>query len=267
MRRASATRSDASSSRGPPWCRANRSLISSLVMCTTGPTMWLGGWPEICRMYSPRSVSIGSSPCDSRNAVSPISSVTMLLLLVTERAPAAWQSSSTIARASAASRAQCTVPPRSTTLASNASQVEVEMGQAVVLDVAALVAQRLELGQPVGGAGPVGDPAGLDLGQSRLQRRILPAPRGRCPRTPAWWLPSAAIPGLSSPASPIAGVARSPASTSATWRLWMPEPSRLSRPAMFIRQPRSPASSRSAPVAAMLLDLVRDHPGRDLRDI
>ncbi len=91
-------------------------------MWTTGPTMWLGGWPEICRMYSPRSVSIGFRSCDSRKAVSPISSVTMLLLLVTERASAAWHSSSTTARASAASRAQCTVPPAATTLASNASR-------------------------------------------------------------------------------------------------------------------------------------------------
>ena len=47
------------------------------------------------------------------------------------------------------------------------------MGEAVVLDVAALVAQGLELGQPVGGASTVGDPAGLDLGQCGLQRRIL----------------------------------------------------------------------------------------------
>ena len=41
------------------------------------------------------------------------------------------------------------------------------------------------------------------------------------------------------------------ASTSATWRTWIALPSRDSLPAMFSRQPMSPASSRSAPVAAM----------------
>ena len=39
-----------------------------------------------------------------------------------------------------------------------------------------------------------------------------------------------------------------PASTSATWRTSTGLPSRESRPAMFIRQPRSPASSAPAPV-------------------
>ena len=46
-----------------------------------------------------------------------------------------------------------------------------------------------------------------------------------------------------------------PASTSATWRTCTALPSRCSLPAMFIRQPRSPASSVSAPVAAMSADL------------
>ena len=160
-------------------------------------------------MYSPRSVSTGSSSCASRNALRPISSVTMLLLLVTVRAPASRHSSSTIVRASAASRAQCTVAATLDDLGLERLQVEVEMGQGVVLDVAALVAQRLELGQALGGARAAGDPAGLDLGQRRLQRRVFQrrmgivreGERGRLhqPRP-----------------SPMAGAVSSPASTSAT---------------------------------------------------
>src|SRR5262249_34908623 len=51
--------------------------------------------------------------------------------------------------------------------------------------------------------------------------------------------------------SPIAGRSAMPASTSATWRAFTALPSRLSLPAMLSRQPRSPASSVPAPVAAM----------------
>src|SRR5690349_18237595 len=51
--------------------------------------------------------------------------------------------------------------------------------------------------------------------------------------------------------SPMAAASPMPASTSATWRTRTALPSRCSLPAMFIRQPRSPASSVSAPEAAM----------------
>ena len=49
-----------------------------------------------------------------------------------------------------------------------------------------------------------------------------------------------------------------PASTSATWRDFVARPSRFSLPAMFIRQPRSPASSVPAPVAAICCGLLLD---------
>ena len=51
-------------------------------------------------------------------------------------------------------------------------------------------------------------------------------------------------------ASPIGATSLvMPASTSATWRTFTDEPSRFSRPAMFKRQPISPASKVPAPVA------------------
>src|SRR5262249_26294161 len=89
------------------------------------------------------------------------------------------------------------------------------------------------------------DDAGLDPVQRRLQLRIdegflrvLLERRGR------------EMLGESHHLSPIAGVTM-PASTSATCRAFTGLPRRCSLPAMFIRQPRSPASSVSAPVAAM----------------
>src|SRR5262249_26769538 len=50
--------------------------------------------------------------------------------------------------------------------------------------------------------------------------------------------------------APIAGSAVMPAKTSPTWRTSTALPSRCSLPAMFIRQPRSPASRSCASVAA-----------------
>ena len=82
------------------------------------------------------------------------------------------------------------------------------------------------------------------------------SPSARCSRKS----PSAAV-ALASKLAPPAFTARpaacaiggalvSPASTSATWRQAMADPSRDSLPAMFIRQPRSPDSSSSGAAAA-----------------
>ena len=60
-------------------------------------------------------------------------------------------------------------------------------------------------------------------------------------------------------ARPIGGSDSSPAKTSATWRTAMAEPWRPSLPAMFIRQPRSPANKSSGFAAAALADLLVDH--------
>ena len=77
----------------------------------------------------------------------PISSAIIDLPLVTVFAPTVRQMSSMMARASSAVAAQCTWPPAAVHLRLVALEIEVEMVERVVLDVARAVAQRLELGQ------------------------------------------------------------------------------------------------------------------------
>ena len=116
-----------------------------------------GASPRSWMMYSPRSVSIASMPAASIAALRPISSEIIDLPLVTALAPRALQRSRKIRRASAASRAKCTWPPSSHDLALIGLEIEIEMGERVVLDVARAVAQRVELGQASGGLGARGD--------------------------------------------------------------------------------------------------------------
>src|SRR5271156_4839993 len=100
-------------------------------------------------MYSPRSVSTGVMPFLSRCSLSAISSATIDLPLVTILAPTERQISSTAARASAASRAQSTRPARRDDVLIVEFEIEIEMGERVILDRAALLAQLLEFGQPL----------------------------------------------------------------------------------------------------------------------
>ena len=134
-------------------------------------------------------------------------------------------------------------------------EVEVEMGERVVLDVAGAVAQGLELRQPLGGFGaPDGEVARMDERalQTRVGQRVvgvlleLRRGRDRAHRSRPFW------------ASPIAGPSAMPARTSATWRALTGDPSRWSLPAMFIRQPRSPASTVSAARVSNVLALARN---------
>src|SRR5581483_4877978 len=121
-------------------------------------------------------------------------------------------------------------------------QVEIEMRKRVVLDGAAALAQRLELGQPgTGGAAPRRQPR-RDFRERALQLRVGEC----CPR-----IGFEGGRGGSHGRSQIAGSESSPARTSATCRTAILRPWRDSLPAMFIRQPRSPASSMPAPVAAI----------------
>src|SRR5215212_146103 len=81
-------------------------------------------------------------------------------------------------------------------------------------------------------------------------------PQWRARPVPAWGHPPREEGGkvqvaALSRAIPIGGSSVRPASTSATWRTSTIRPSRQSLPAMFMRQPRSPASSVGAPVSAM----------------
>ncbi len=73
-------------------------------------------------MYSPRSVSTGVMPFDSRWALTPSSSEIIDFPLVTVRASALRQISRTALRASSAVLHQCTWPPARCTLASKVSR-------------------------------------------------------------------------------------------------------------------------------------------------
>src|SRR5690606_3871921 len=123
-------------------------------------------------------------------------------------------------------------------------EIEVEIGQRVVLDGARAFTQRLELGQRLGGLGALVDEAGAHVAQRLPQ--LLVGERLVCVFLEGGggdqhgYLP------------PIGAVSVMPASTSATWRTSVAAPCRFSLPAMFIRQPRSPASSMSALEVAML---------------
>ena len=230
------------------WTRRKSASIWSLLTWTAGAMMWLGGSWRSWMMYSPRSVSTGSMPLllevlVERRSPRP----TIDLPLVTVLAPASRQMSRMMSRASSAVSAQCTLPPAARHLLLVGLEIEVEMGERVVLDVARAVAQRVELGQLVDRLRALGDEAGCarcssarcncGVGERRAARSAL----------------KAGDVSFHQPLPPRRSAALSvmPASTSATWRTAIGRPSRCSLPAMFIRQPRSPASSVSAPVATM----------------
>src|SRR5262245_28877949 len=127
-----------------------------------------------------------------------------------------------------------------------ALEIEIEMGERVVLDRPRLIAERLELRQPVARHETFVDEAARHVLERPLQLRIMERPRGILLEFAAARLHQAGSP------PPMGGPPVSPASTSAMWRTSMRDPSRDSLPAMFIRHPRSPASSTSAPLAVTL---------------
>src|SRR4030067_446964 len=108
-----------------------------------GAMMWLGGYCRSWMMYSPRSVSTGSMPCFSRCSLMAISSPIMDLLLVTVRAWAARQMAGT-GWGGGVARPQAPVDGAAEFRDARLEgfQIEVEVGQHVVLDVARLVAER-----------------------------------------------------------------------------------------------------------------------------
>ena len=83
----------------------------SFDLCTAGAMMWNGVSPANWMMYSPRSVSTVSMPSRSRMGFSPISSLTIDLLLIAIRTPWRRAMSTTMELACAASSAKWTYPP------------------------------------------------------------------------------------------------------------------------------------------------------------
>src|SRR6478735_6218759 len=100
---------------------AKMSRISARPRWMAGTRMCDGLSCPSWTMSSARSVSCAVMPAASSASLRPISWVAIDLTLTTSWAPVARTRSSTIRLASAASRAQCTVPPRAVTLRSSSS--------------------------------------------------------------------------------------------------------------------------------------------------
>ena len=141
---------------------------SSRFRWKAGAMMWDGCSRRSWRMYSPRSVSTGAMPCASRCSFTPISSEIIDLPLVTVRAPALRQIPR-IGRPRVLRRgAPVDGAARPLHRGGVALQVVVEVGQGVVLDVPADLAQPLEFRQ-----GGDGDGAALEKGALGGAERLL----------------------------------------------------------------------------------------------
>ena len=99
------------------------------------------------------------------------------LPLVTVRAPARGRCRAPSARASSAVLHQCTWPPARSTFGPG-FQVEIEIGQGVVLDVAADLAQALEFRQRGDGGGAARGEGGAGEGERLLQAGVGQRARG-----------------------------------------------------------------------------------------
>src|SRR3990170_5297741 len=130
-------------------------------------------------------------------------------------------------------------------------EIEIEMGERVVLDGAGFLAERVELGQLRSRRFALDDEAALDVLERLLQRSVGERMGGVGLEV----LPSVfhrlALPQRPCRGAAMAGSSVMPASTSATWRTSTSARSRASLPAICIRQPRSPASTVEAPVPTM----------------
>ena len=126
---------------------------------------------------------------------------------------------------SSASAHQCTWPPAAFTLVSKRFKIDVEIGEGVILDRARVVAQRLELRQPRGRAGALGDEVLLHMGHRLLQLRVAQRPVGVVLEGVAGGRVHAGVPSAARRAD-RRRLRSMPASTSATWRAATGRPSR-----------------------------------------
>jgi hypothetical protein len=120
--RATAVRTSGSAANSPWSSRENSSATCPLVLWMAGAMMCDGFSWASWMMYSPRSVSTGVIPACSRASLRSISSVAIDFDFTAIRTPRSRASRSTISRASSAVAAQCTVPPRRSTLSARRSR-------------------------------------------------------------------------------------------------------------------------------------------------
>lgn len=102
-----------------PISERKMSRISPRLRWIAGTRMCEGRSSPSCTISSARSVSYAEIPSASRASLRPISCVAIDLTLTTSVSPVAFTRSATIRFASAASAAQCTVPPAAVTDSSN----------------------------------------------------------------------------------------------------------------------------------------------------
>ncbi len=122
VRAAFTMRSMSSGGKGRSRTRSNRAAMTSLRLWIAGMTRCEGVSSASCRIHSPRSVSTGIMPADSRWALSPISSETIDLPLTTRSAPAASIRSVISALASSGVETRTTSAPAAVALAVKVSR-------------------------------------------------------------------------------------------------------------------------------------------------
>ncbi len=152
------------------WEMRNCASQSSRFRWKAGAMMWLGVSSRSWMMYSPRSVSTGSMPCCWRCALMPELLRDHRLALGHGAGAGVLADLQHDARASSAVAAPMHLAASALHVGGECFQVEVEVGQRVVLDVPPDVAQPLELRQ-IGdrGAAPC-----HELRLAELQRLLEP---------------------------------------------------------------------------------------------
>ena len=144
---------------------------SSRFRWNAGAMIWLGSSWRSWMMYSPRSVSTGVMPARSRWSLMAISSPIIDLPLVTVRAPGRLADVQHRGARVLGRGAPVHFAPGRQQLRFPGFQVEIQVGQGVVLDVARGVAQRLELRQRRHRAGAPRHELRARVGQRLLQAR------------------------------------------------------------------------------------------------
>ena len=198
--------------------------------------MWDWASSASWMISSARSVSIAVMPAAASASLSPISSVAIDLTLTTSSAPCARAMPVTMAFASAASRAQCTVPPAAVTDASRRSSCAGEVASSARSLIAAPASRRASQSDDLGH-----DPRALGPDRRRRLAQV------------------AAQLGVAEGDAGGGGEAHVDASTSARCIVRTPARCRRRPPPMCIRHEVSAATQTSAPVSSTWRSLSVEH--------